>query len=45
MLKISGAAAGVLSDFSGDAEADRLRDTMSSAAQQILGSSNGAPRS
>jgi uncharacterized membrane protein len=45
MLKIGGAAAGVLSDFSGDAEADRLRDTMSSAAQQILGSSNGAPRS
>src|SRR6202011_5330059 len=29
--------------LSGDAEADRLWDTMSPAAQQILSSSNGAP--
>jgi uncharacterized membrane protein len=43
MLMIGGAAAGVLSYFSGDAEADRLWDTMSPAAQQILASSNGAP--
>jgi uncharacterized membrane protein len=42
MLMIGGAAAGVLSYFSGDAEADRLWDTMSPAAQQILASSNGA---
>ena len=38
---ISGAAASVLSYFSGDAEADRLWDTISPAAQQILLSSNG----
>jgi uncharacterized membrane protein len=43
MLMIGGAAAGILSYFSGDAEADRLWDTMSPAAQQILASSNGAP--
>ena len=40
-LMIGGAAASVLSYFSGDAEADRLWDTMSPAAQQILLSSNG----
>src|SRR5277367_1401250 len=40
-LMIGGAAASVLSYFSGDAEADRLWDTMSPAAQQILASSNG----
>ena len=42
LLMIGGAAASVLSYFSGDAEADRLWDTMSPAAQQILASSNGA---
>jgi uncharacterized membrane protein len=42
MLMIGGAVASVLSYFSGDAEADRLWDTMSPAAQQILASSNGA---
>jgi uncharacterized membrane protein len=42
MLMVTGAAASVLSYFSGDAEADRLWDTMSPAAQQILSSSNGA---
>src|SRR6202035_2308152 len=41
LLMIAGAAAGVLSYFSGDAEADRLWDTISPAAQQILLSSNG----
>src|SRR5258708_40293932 len=40
-LMIGGAAASVLSYFSGDAEADRLWDTMSPAAQQILASSSG----
>jgi uncharacterized membrane protein len=40
-LMIGGAAASVLSYLSGDAEADRLWDTMSPAAQQILASSNG----
>ncbi len=40
-LMIGGAGASVLSYFSGDAEADRLWDTMSPAAQQILTSSNG----
>jgi uncharacterized membrane protein len=39
---IGGAAASVLSYFSGDAEADRLWDTMSPAAQQILSASDGA---
>ncbi len=42
ILMIGGAAASVLSYFSGDAEADRLWDTMSPAAQQILSSSDGA---
>jgi uncharacterized membrane protein len=42
MLMIAGAAASVLSYFSGDAEADRLWDTMSPAAQQILSASDGA---
>ena len=42
MLMVGGAAASALSYFSGDAEADRLWDTMSPAAQQILASSNGA---
>jgi uncharacterized membrane protein len=41
LLMIGGAAASVLSYFSGDAEADRLWDTLSPAAQQILLSSNG----
>ena len=41
LLMIGGAAASVLSYFSGDAESDRLWDTMSPAAQQILLSSNG----
>jgi uncharacterized membrane protein len=41
LLMIAGAAASVLSYFTGDAEADRLWDTMSPAAQQILASSNG----
>ena len=43
MLMIGGAAAAVLSYFTGDAEADRLWDTMTPAAQQILSSSNGGP--
>jgi uncharacterized membrane protein len=43
LLMIVGAAATVLSYFTGDAEADRLWDTMSPAAQQILSPSNGAP--
>jgi len=42
LLMIAGAAASILSYFTGDAEADRLWDTMSPAAQQILASSNGA---
>src|SRR5277367_4325445 len=42
LLMIAGAAASVMSYFSGDAEADRLWDTMSPTAQQILASSNGA---
>jgi len=42
LLMIGGAAASVLSYFSGDAEADRLWDTMSPAAQHILAASNGA---
>ena len=41
ILMIGGAGASVLSYFTGDAEADRLWDTMSPAAQQILASSNG----
>ena len=43
LLMIGGAGASVLSYLTGDAEADRLWDTMSPAAQQILASSNGAP--
>jgi uncharacterized membrane protein len=42
LLVIGGAAASVISCLTGDAEADRLWDTMSPAAQQILSSSNGA---
>ncbi len=42
ILMITGAAATVLSYFTGDSEADRLWDTMSPAAQQILSSSTGA---
>ncbi|HEV2171265.1 MAG TPA: hypothetical protein VGR40_09975, partial [Candidatus Binatus sp.] len=41
LLMIAGAAASVLSYFTGDAEADRLWDIMTPAAQQILASSNG----
>jgi uncharacterized membrane protein len=44
MLMIGGATAAVLSYFSGDADADRLWDTMSPGAQQILASTNGAGR-
>src|SRR4029077_14236216 len=36
LLMIGGAAASVLSYFTGDAEADRLWDSMSPAAHQIL---------
>jgi uncharacterized membrane protein len=43
LLMVGGAVASVLSYFSGDAEADRLWDTMSRAAQQILSPSNGTP--
>ena len=42
MLMVGGAAASVLSYFTGDAEADRLWDTISPAAQQILLSTNGS---
>jgi uncharacterized membrane protein len=41
LLMIGGGGAGVLSFFTGDVEADRLWDTMSPAAQQLLSSSNG----
>jgi uncharacterized membrane protein len=41
LLMIGGAAASVLSYLTGDEEADRLWDTMSPAAQEILLSSNG----
>ena len=41
IMMIAGAVASLLSYFTGDAEADRLWDTMSPAAQQILASSNG----
>jgi uncharacterized membrane protein len=41
LLMIAGAVASVLSYFSGDAEADRLWDSMLPAAQQILASPNG----
>jgi uncharacterized membrane protein len=43
LLIVGGAVASVLSYFTGDAEADRLWDTMSPAAQQILSPSNGTP--
>ena len=43
LLMIGGAAASALSYLTGDAEADRLWDTMSPAAQQILSPSNGTP--
>jgi uncharacterized membrane protein len=42
LLMIAGAIGSVLSYFSGDAEADRLWDSMSAAAQHILASSDGA---
>ena len=42
LLMIVGAGASVMSYFTGDAEADRLWDTMSPAAQQILSSENGS---
>jgi uncharacterized membrane protein len=42
LLMIGGATATVLSYFTGDAEADRLWDTMSPAAHEILSSSNGS---
>jgi len=42
LLMVGGAAATVVSYFTGDAEADRLWDTISPAAQQILAPSNGA---
>src|SRR5271170_3410305 len=42
MLMTGGASAAVLSYFTGDSEADRLWDTMSPAAQQILLSTDGA---
>jgi len=41
LLIVAGAVASVLSYLSGDEEADRLWDTMSPAARQILVSSNG----
>ena len=41
LLMIGGAVASVLSYFTGDEEADRLWDTMSPAAQEILLSTNG----
>jgi uncharacterized membrane protein len=41
LLMITGGSASVLSYFTGDSEADRLWDTMSPAAQQILLASNG----
>jgi hypothetical protein len=40
---LGGVTASVMSYLTGDAEADRLWDTMSPAAQQILSSSDGAP--
>ena len=42
LLMIGGASAAVLSYFTGDSEADRLWDSMSPAAQQILSSTDGA---
>jgi uncharacterized membrane protein len=43
-LMSGGALAAVLSYFTGDIEADRLWDTMSPAAQQLLASTDGAGR-
>jgi len=42
LLMTGGAIAAVLSYFTGDSEADRLWDSMSPAAQQILSSTDGA---
>jgi uncharacterized membrane protein len=42
LLMVVGAGAAVLSYFTGDIEADRLWDSMSPAAQQILSSTDGA---
>jgi uncharacterized membrane protein len=42
ILMIGGAGAAVLSYLTGDSEADRLWDSMSPAAQQILASADGA---
>ena len=42
LLMTGGASAAVLSYFTGDLEADRLWDSMSPAAQQILSSTDGA---
>src|SRR5215469_9642947 len=42
LLMIAGAAASILSYFTGDAEADRLWDTMTPAAQQILAAPDGS---
>jgi uncharacterized membrane protein len=44
MLMTTGAVAAVLSYFTGDIEADRLWDTMSPDAQQILVTNDGAGR-
>lgn len=44
LLMVSGAVAAVLSYLTGDAEADRLWDSMSPAAQHILASTEGAGR-
>ena len=44
LLMIGGGAAAVLSYLTGDAEADRLWDSMSPAAHHILASSDGAGR-
>jgi uncharacterized membrane protein len=44
VLMVGGAAAAVLSYFTGDMEADRLWDTMSPSAQQILASTVRAGR-
>jgi uncharacterized membrane protein len=42
ILMVGGAGAAGLSYFTGDSEADRLWDSMSPAAQQILSSTDGA---
>jgi uncharacterized membrane protein len=44
LLMIGGASAAVLSYLTGDKEADRLWDSMSPAAQQLLASTDGAGR-